>query len=177
MKRLVILGSVIAALGSVPGLVAVSSAAVGLTQSTTMTVQTNIIPAVTVTATVLDFGTVISGESSDSFGTVTVTASTGLPYTVGLNGGVNPTGGLRAMKNATGDFIAYKLFSDAGHQQEWGDDNVTFPAPSLKKDPTSAGSIVGNGGAQVYYVYGHMDTVKTVPPSVYTDTILVTVNY
>jgi spore coat protein U-like protein len=141
-----------------------------LTATTTLPVEVTLIPAVTVVTSPLNFGVIIPGDGSDAAGSVSVTATNLLPYKILLDGGINPVGPSRTMLNAEGvDHIPYTLTSDVNRSNPWGDDGITLPDPGVNGE--------GNGGAQIYFVYGRMSTDRLMPAGVYSDTVTVTVTY
>jgi spore coat protein U-like protein len=146
-----------------------------LSSSATLPVQVTLIPAVTVTTVPLNFGTVVPGDGSDAAGAVIVTATNQLPYTILLDGGINPVGTepvtYRNMASLNGDHIPYTLSSDANRQIPWGDGGISTPASE------SGVGAVGTGGAQTFFVYGHMDTNRLMPANLYEDTVTITVTY
>ncbi|MEM7300852.1 MAG: spore coat protein U domain-containing protein [Pseudomonadota bacterium] len=117
----------------------------------------------------LDFGTVgVLNSNIDATGTVTVTCSSGTPYTVAIGGGgagaTDPT--LRQMSFAVVNQITYAIYSDSGRTSGWGDSVGTN---------TVAGT--GNGLAQDITAYGRVPPQTTPIIGTYTDTVLVTVQY
>ena len=100
--------------------------------------------------------------------TFDVTCSNALPYTVGLNAGLNPTGPQRRMLGGVSntEFVSYNLYSDAARTVAWGN---------------AAGSWVsgaGTGAAAPYTVYGQVPPQATPSAAAnYTDTVTITVTF
>jgi spore coat protein U-like protein len=121
----------------------------------------------TVAATPLDFGTVglMSGALSAS-ATLSVTCPPGLPYTIGLDGGLaqasNPVA--RQMRGPTGT-VAYALYRNSARTLPWG--NLA--------GQTLGGT--GSGAVQSVPVYGAVPQQDLPGPGEYTDTVVVTVTY
>ena len=90
--------------------------------------------------------------------------STGLSYQIGLNDGLNPSGGSRRMTDGNNNFIPYQLYRDNSRTQLWGD---TGTANELNTS--------GTGNSQYHLVYGRINSTTTPPAGVYADTIQVTV--
>jgi len=96
-----------------------------------------------------------------------IACSTSLPYQVQLNGGLsgatNPT--LRRMTKGA-EFVTYGLYRDAARIQPWG---ATLGSNTL------AGT--GTGNSVAVPVYGRVPPQTTPSPGIYTDTVVITVNY
>jgi len=121
-----------------------------------------------VTATNLDFGTAgVLAANVDTTNTITVTCASGIPYTVGLDGGLSgatdPTQRLMRLGSAS---VAYGIYRDAARTLPWGSSIGTN---------TIAGN--GNGNPQNYTGYGRVGPQATPAPGTYNDTIVVTVTY
>lgn len=97
----------------------------------------------------------------DADGNIGVTCTDGLKYQLDLGNGQN---GSRNMKLTNGpDLIPYQLFKDAQR-------TITFGLAAFLA--------TGNGLQQNYPVYGRVGTLALQPPTgVYTDTVLIAVNY
>ena len=138
--------------------------------SNTITINTNC--TIDATGTGLDFGThgVLTSviQVNTSF---TVQCTTGLTYDIGLDGGTN--GGTTTTRTLYGgggggpETVNYKMFSDAGHSQNWGNTVATdTPAQST-----------GNGAAQSHTVYGQVPVQATPTAGTFNDTITITVTF
>ncbi len=120
-----------------------------------------------VTAQTLDFGSkgVLSG-STNATGQVDVTCSSGTPYAIGMDAGLNGGGNINARKATLGsNSIGYQIYLDSGHTMVWGTGSGT-----------TAGS-TGTGSDQAFPVYGQIPAQSTPGPGTYTDTVIVTVTY
>jgi spore coat protein U-like protein len=120
-----------------------------------------------VNASTLNFGSVgVIRSAVDATGSVTVTCTNSLPYTIALDGGLtgatNPT---QRMMSQASQHITYGLYQDFPRVQPWGD---------------SGGSTVtgtGTGLAQTLTVYGRVPAQNTPSPGTYSDTVVVTISY
>jgi spore coat protein U-like protein len=121
----------------------------------------------TVTATDLDFGIhSLLTSNIDASSNIVVNCTPQLDYVIGLNGGnqgaIDPT--QRKMANAgNSEFVTYGLYKDAARIQPWGD------AGGLAVSGT------GTGANQTLNAHGRVAPQTTPSPSVYTDTVVVTV--
>ena len=96
-----------------------------------------------------------------------VQCTTGVPYSVGLNAGVNPLTLARRMKHSTNaSFAAYEIYTDTGRLIPWG--NI---APATLVNGT------GTGAPQTHTVFGRVPVQPVPEVGTYTDTITVTVTY
>jgi spore coat protein U-like protein len=119
----------------------------------------------TTAPTDVDFGSVASTATNvaSTGGVLTVKCTSGTPYTIGLDNGLNFTT-TRQMKNGTTNFVAYGLFRDAGFAGAWGS-TVALSA-----------SGTGNGNNQTFTVYGRVPSAASAAGA-YTDTVVATVTY
>ena len=105
----------------------------------------------------------------DAAGTISVTCTTGAPYTISLNagtgGGTTTTRKMAGTGPATGSTVDYKLFSDSARSLNWGN---------------TVGEIVsrtGTGSAETIDVYARVAPQSTPPAGTYNDMVAVTVTY
>jgi len=139
---------------------------------TTMPVSMTVVPAVAVSATSLDFGSVTPATYTNfATATITVNATNGLPYAVTLNAGLNFSIS-RKVKSTSLNTVGYDLYKDASYLTEWGDLGYgnTYTAGT-----GVAGT--GSGAAQTLTVYGYAGISSTAAVDTYSDTVTVTVNY
>jgi len=132
------------------------------------TVQANVLPACTVSANNLDFGTAgVLAANQDATNTISVNCSNLVPYTISLDGGLTgaPDPALRKLANGPAQ-VTYGIYQDAARSAPWGDTIGTN---------TIGGT--GTGSVQNYTAYGRVPTQTTPTPGIYTDTIVVTVTY
>lgn len=144
--------------------------AIGTTNATQVPflVQANYNGSCTVSATTLDFGQRgVLDSNVDASNQITVTCSSAVPYTVGLNGGNAGASDPTQRKMSLGPAqVTYGIYRDAARSQPWG--NVVGVN-------TAAGA--GTGAPQIYSGYGRVLSQSTPAPGIYTDTVVVTVTY
>ena len=128
-----------------------------------------VLSACQVSATSIDFGNTSSLTSTiDSAGAVTVTCTNGAPYKIALSYGTGAgagTGGRRYMKSGATQ-IEYNIYKDAARTSIWGD--------SLGINTNDS---TGTSGNQTFTAYGRVLSQTTPAPGIYSDSIVVTVNY
>lgn len=147
------------------------------TSTAALTVQITITAACSVNAATLDFGTnagtALLAAAVNASTTVSVTCTSGSPYSVGMGNGQNATGSQRRMING-GNYISYDLYTDAGLLNAW-------TTASNSTTCTSTNSCIlgtGNGSAQSIDVYGVVPSVAVAPPAgSYADSVTMTVTY
>ena len=129
------------------------------------------IPAATVSASPVIFDSIVPGNIANGTGSITVTATEGLPFRISLDSGQNRAGSDRAMKSVTGPpyLIPYFLYIDAGYSIPWGDNGVSNRDSSVAR--------VGNGTDDTVTVYARMKTDRLSPVGTYADTVLITITY
>ena len=137
------------------------------TATSNLTVQITITASCTINAATLDFlsnpGTTLVASNIDAQSTVSVTCTSGSPYSIGMDNGANASGTQRRMKTGA-NFLNYNLYVDAGRSTTW-----TTAAPALG---------TGNGSAQSVSIYGRVPSIGTAPPpGTYSDTVLMTITY
>jgi spore coat protein U-like protein len=136
------------------------------TTTTTFTVTATVISVCVVAAQPLSFGNYspVSGTALDATTTVTATCTLSVPYTVGLDNGVNASATQRRMALLT-SFLNYELYSDSSRTQRWG---------------SAGGELVsgtGSGAAQTLTVYGRVPAGQVVGAGAFSDVITVTVTF
>jgi len=151
-----------ARLGLVGVLGLLATPALGGTASNTLTVTATVAATCSVSASSLNFGTYTVSTNTDQSGNISVTCTTGTPYTVELDGGTNASGSTRRMVNAS-SYLTYELYTDSGRGTVWNNTN------------TVAGT--GTGAAQSIPLYGRIPSSQNVPAGTYTDTVQITVTY
>lgn len=138
--------------------------------STSFGVSANVQTSCAVSASSLSFGSYVAASASanDATSTITVTCTSGLTYTVALDGGTNTgTVNARAMTDGSSHNLTYALYTGSGRTTMWGDGTLS----------TQTVGGTGNGSAQPLTVYGRIPTAQFVNSGSYTDTVNVTVNY
>jgi len=121
------------------------------------------------TTTDLDFGSIpgLITSNTDQISTIDMTCTGRTGWNVGLNNGQNASGSVRRMRlGATGNYVAYELYSNSGRTTRWGNTINTDTIPGT-----------GTGLAQSLTVYGRVPATQTVPSGSYSDIITVTVTY
>lgn len=122
----------------------------------------------TVSATGVDFGILGLLEiAAESTGEISVNCTSGVAFTVGLDGGqanAGPSG--REMSAATSS-LPYGLYKDSARSEVWG----------AEGDSAGPVSGTGDGSTQVLTVYGRIPSQRAPVPGTYTDTITITVTY
>jgi spore coat protein U-like protein len=145
--------------------------AIAATTTTTFGVSATVLSACIVTATPLAFGnyTASAGSPTDANSTVTATCTSGVSYSIALNGGTTTGGTVAARLMANGsNTLGYGLYTTNGYSTIWGDGTLTT---------STVGPNTATGLPQNYTVYGQIPTGQYVAAGAYTDTITVTVNY
>jgi spore coat protein U-like protein len=144
------------------------------TQSTTMQVTATLLPTVSVSTTNLNFGTwVITDNLLYSSATVTVQATAGTNYAITMDAGKHFDGVYRNVAN--GAYNVPFLIFDPTNKFLWGDAGYagTYAAGS----PVTS---TGTGSPQTFTANGQLSAFIANPASpigVYSDSVMVTVNY
>jgi len=120
----------------------------------------------TVSASPLNFGTHSAMTSNiDANGALTINCTLGLPYSISLNGGLSNAQPTQRRMTLGSTAIIYGLYSNSTRTVPWGN---------------TAGQIVsrtGTGATESVPVYGRVAPQATPTSGVYTDTVVVTINY
>ncbi len=122
----------------------------------------------------LPFTGYTSGQPTDINVQTSVTANCSnlAPYSIAMGPGLYEGGawaGTRALKEAaSANYLAYNIYTDAARTNAWGD-NVWNGA--------TLSGLIGNGGNQVYVVYGQIPRSQTVAAGTYSDTVVATITY
>lgn len=117
------------------------------------------------------FGQVDRSAAADAGSSLSVTCTTGTPWVLGLNNGLNASGATvsatnRRMTSGSG-FIPYGLYRDAGRSQLFG---------STAGTDTVSGT--GTGAVQSVPVFGRVSASSTnVAAGIYQDTVVAQVTY
>jgi spore coat protein U-like protein len=135
--------------------------------STVIHMSANAVPACTVTANNLAFGS-YSRTQLDGTATLTATCSSGSAYNIGLNQGVasGATVSNRSMAGPGGQLLKYSLFRDSSRTINWGNTVGTDTAAAT-----------GTGSAQNFTIYGRVPASQNVAPGAYQDTITATLTF
>jgi spore coat protein U-like protein len=114
----------------------------------------------------IDFGShALLSSNIDATGSFEVLCTTGVPYTVSLDGGGGGSIGARRMETG-GQQIGYQLYSNPGRSQVWGE--------TLNVDRVAG---TGSGAAQALTIYGRVPPQTTPLAGTYIDTVTITLNY
>lgn len=147
------------------------------TATSNLAVQVTITASCTINAATLDFGsnpgTTLIAANIDASSTVSVTCTSGSPYSIGMGNGANASGTQRRMISGA-NFLNYNLYVDAGRTNAW----TTAASNSTCTTANSCALGTGNGSAQSVSIYGRVPSIGTAPPTgAYTDTVLMTITY
>jgi spore coat protein U-like protein len=147
------------------------------TNTANLTVTITVTASCTINAATLTFpstpGTnLLSGAVTGST-TVSVTCTSGSPYSIGMSNGANYSGTTRQMASG-GNLIGYGLYVDAAYTHPW----TTGASNSSCTTTNDCYLGTGSGSAQSVNIYGQVPTVATAPPSgTYSDTVTMTITY
>lgn len=133
------------------------------------TASATVQPSCLVSASDLDFGAVTGlTQPVDAQTAINITCTTGLGYTVALDGGKSSASdpAQRQMINTNGSHILYGLYRNEARSLPWGAD--------LGIDTQSG---IGSANSQSLPVYGRISAGQIPPPGLYSDVIVVTVTY
>lgn len=124
-----------------------------------------------VTTTPAGFGNYDTSASAplDTVAEVIVNCESGVPYQIRLDAGQNAGGGFdRNMRSSAGDAtLAYNLFRDLARTEIWGDGSGS----------TVTRTGTGTGGPEPVNVYGRIPGRQNVTVGVYSDSVIVTVEW
>ena len=125
----------------------------------------------------LSFGqyNTFKGQPNDSVGTISVTCSgaagTDIAYLIRIGPGSSGTLATRTMRSSSGWALGYNLYTDPARSLVWGDGTGGSRATG---DAITLGGI---GQIRRYSVYGRTTERQNVPPGLYTDTLILTVEF
>ncbi|MGE3642820.1 MAG: spore coat protein U domain-containing protein [Beijerinckiaceae bacterium] len=133
-----------------------------------MSVTATVDPACNVTVTNMNFGTTSFFTSNiDATSTVTVTCTNGTPYHVRLDGGLSgATDPTQRKMSLGGNQITYGLYRDASRSLGWG-----------STDSVNTLDATGSASGTGHTVYGRVPPQPSVPPGIYTDTVIAVVSF
>jgi len=145
-------------------LVAATPAAFAATTTDNMLVSINVTNNCTVAAGALAFGNADLSANADATATINVACSNVGAYSVAFGNGNNVTGTQRRMQRAaSGEFLNYNLFSDAGR---------TTALTGF------SGTSVGGNTATPFTVYGRVPTGQgSKTTGTYNDSVVVTLTF
>jgi spore coat protein U domain-containing protein, fimbrial subunit CupE1/2/3/6 len=138
--------------------------------TTSFAVSATVQSSCAVSAGTLAFGNYAAATATpnDVSSTISVTCTSGLPYTVALDGGTTTaTVNARAMTDGASHNLTYALYTTSGRTTLFGD--------GTSSTQTIGGT--GSGAAQSVTVFGRIPVAQYVTAGSYTDSVGVTVNY
>jgi len=149
-----------------------ASGAWALNASKNLAVSLIVPNPVKISATAMGFGSGFGNTALQATATIAITMGAGQPYQISINAGMYKRIE-RRMSDGANHFINYRLYKDAARTQQWGDSDyaATFAAGSSQQ-------ATGNGGNQVFTLYGLVPAMLPPPPTGrYHDTVTVTIHY
>ncbi|MBJ7438920.1 MAG: spore coat protein U domain-containing protein [Sphingopyxis sp.] len=128
-----------------------------------------------ITAPDLDFGSApLVGSFNPVTRTILIRCSAGSAYTVGLDEGDHPGGGVRRMANG-GDFLAYEIYRSASSPDRWG------PNGSARRSSDDADNNAGIYDSVTTQGFTYRAEIApgqpNPPPGSYSDTIRIDVDF
>jgi len=140
----------------------------GAATTANLSISATVVSSCAVTAGTLAFGSYDPTASGnvDQDGSFTVACTKGTVATVGLNAGLNASGGARRMSNGT-DFLTYELYKETGRTNVWGESGGA--ARTLPAAPSNV--------SQAVNVHGRVAPAQNVGVGSYNDTVLITVTF
>lgn len=123
-------------------------------------------PSCTVSVADMDFGTIDPALPApvDQVALIALSCTNASPFRVGLERGNHAADDLRHMEN-NGDLLAYGLFLDPAHSQDWGNTGTAIAIGQ------------GTGGDQTLPVYGRIFANQRPRAGHYTDHVVVVLTY
>ncbi len=147
------------------------------TQTTTFTVSVTIAASCTISASNLAFGPQgVLAANVDQTSTLTVNCTNTTPYTVGLDNGLNFSGGTLRMKDtgAGTTFVNYGLYTDPARTNAW---TTTTSTTTCTGGSNTCAIGTGAGSNQTITVYGRIPSQTTPTPATFNDTVTATITY
>jgi spore coat protein U-like protein len=118
-------------------------------------------------------GTSLVATAVNGSSTVSVTCTSGSPYSIAMDNGSNASGSQRRMISGS-NFLSYDLYVDAAHTLPWS--TASGPGTCTTTGDCYLGT--GNGSAQSINIYGVVPTTATAPPpGTYIDTVTMTITF
>jgi spore coat protein U-like protein len=137
-------------------------------------IRVQVLPECNVGTFSMNFGTYSPAGTNASnplpaTSTVTVKCTKTTIGTVQLNAGQWSAGGVRNLRSATGELLAYNLFLDSSYATVWNLTNTM--------SDTSQGRATPLGGGAGFTIYGRIPANQDVSAGAYNDTVQAIVNY
>ena len=154
----------------VPALLGAAPAFASGSASGQFNVTATVLSACSVTAADLLFGNYSASAATpdDVSSALSITCTSGLPYTVALDGGTTAANvAARTMTDGASHSLKYFLYTNTGRTTLWGD--------ATAGTATVAGT--GSGSAQGLTVYGRVNAGQYVVGGSCSDKVTVTINY
>ena len=147
------------------------------TATASFTVSVTIVAGCTIGAGNMAFGSQsVLAANVDTTSTISVQCTNTTPYSIGLDNGLNYSGGTRRMKDtgAGTTFVNFGLYTDAGRSNAW---TTTTSSASCTGGANTCVLGTGNGATQSITVYGRIPAQTTPAPATFNDTVTATVTY
>ncbi|WP_320198831.1 Csu type fimbrial protein [Agrobacterium sp. rho-13.3] len=123
-------------------------------------------PTCIVTAQPINFGGHgVLNTIVDATGSISLTCTTNLAYSIALNGGLSNSPPASRQMVLAGSSITYGLYRDLARSNVWGSGTGQIATGT------------GTGTLQTLAVYGRVPVQSTPAPGIYSDTVVVTVSY
>ncbi|NER64375.1 spore coat protein U domain-containing protein [Pseudomonas sp. MAFF212427] len=148
-----------------------------LALSTSLTISLTVTNDCQITTPNIVFGTapVVSGFATVNQ-SINLSCTKGSSYTVGLNDGLNVSGGRRRMKSPANNYLAYDIYKSGGSVR-WGSTSGARRASGDADVNPGQGAGGGAGvGAQIFHYNAKVYTDQATPPAAtYTDSVVLDV--
>jgi len=139
--------------------------------STDLTVSATVTSNCSLTTSAVAFGNVntLSGSNVDATGGITVTCTSGTPWTASADAGDGSGATMLVRRMTAGsNTLAYTLYTNSTRTTVWGNGTGT----------TGTITNTGTGAAQAVAIYGRVPSGQgSVPAGSYSDTVSVTISY
>jgi len=133
-----------------------------------MEVMATVVSSCELSVTPIDFGN-YAGAEINTTGEVIVVCNDGVPYKIAMNAGMNTDNANRRMADSSGNnTLPYRLTYQG---VDWGDLGVH---DTFLSNPVQG---VGTGAASSFVVEAMLFEAQDVPPGVYSDTVIVSVDF
>ena len=145
-------------------LIVATSAFAGSASTNTNNITASVSPKCTIGAFSIAFGAYdpFAAAPLDQSGTVTINCTKATSGVVSFDLGANASGAIRRMQDtgATGNFLNYEVYSDAGHTIVWNAVNTVTLGPSVSKNTALTATAYGRvASGQDAAVLNYQDTL------------------